>query len=837
MALPPLNNLRLGDDIGRSIQLNKKTPIVNGEGKTLLFHKADTLQGNPLEGFETREVVLKRLKDLISDLKLNEDVVDSWRASLCLNLRRKSVMYETQIIGFLGEVKGELQRLLGIYYAARQDVQKVEREEPTKDNTKDAGDALVKKSDTQPIDVVDSGRWELLVAKIASLKTLLKKIRERELVVFDEESWKIAVASFVNALSRLNDYPDQTGLIDKIVDLIRAFIKNPAIASNQFYNIIIMGVAGTGKTRLAGILGSIMAQLGLYVYDELVEANVGDFIAGYVGQTENKVSKFLSINAEKVVFLDEAYALTQWNEDHTYLEGYSPQAVAELIAYLSKNVGKIAFIAAGYEDKMTYDFLPANEGIDRRFPIKATLGNYGVETLFKIFVRALALTFMEPEPVERDRKSDWEVRLADRTKQCTTLFDKNAVLLLYDVISASRIKVNLRAVPASDKDDASPCNGDEQGLCAAITSIQDLVATLVARDTNGSEKAHPFAEFRFPRLAKFFSSQAGAMTNLAGIASTLLLSNPNYEDETSLDKLSVDRNGMFQILLTMIETTFTGEDKAPPKVYVRDGMNARDAAHAELLHLLENATYTNDEGKIKKSDWIVYNAGDPTPKWGDADPMRKFTPSPASDPPMKPSDVLVKRDSSMLCQPPTEEERQSETAIPQTREVVVRNEAMRNLERALKQSNEDHEAAKRIIAMMDRQVEELKELAQANAAAAAPAAGAPGANASKRRRESGGPSDPDNGEEFEFADPNYASGGTVTFRFYKEPGQKEWSKDLRQEEIDNMKARYVNSRDTVAGGEKTWLNRLERAKSAFVEQKRREQNPKQRPRRGEGGGS
>lgn len=828
-ALPPLHNLRLGDDIGRSIELNKKIYVENGEGKSALTHKADTLENNPLQSFEQKSVILSRLTSLIKDLKTDYDVVDSWRASLCKNLNRKSAMYETQINGFLGEVKGELQRLLRIYHAARQDVSKIEREEPTKDNTKDAGDALVKKSDTQPIDVVDSGRWELLIAKIASLKTLLKKIRERELIVFEEASWRLTVANFVNVLSRLNDYPDQTGLIDKMVDLIRAFIKNPAIASNQFYNIIIMGVAGTGKTRLAGILGSIMAQLGLYVYDELVEANVGDFIAGYVGQTENKVSKFLSNNAEKVVFLDEAYALTQWNEDHTYLEGYSPQAVAELIAYLSKNVGKIAFIAAGYEDKMTYDFLPANEGLDRRFPIKATLGDYGVETLFKIFVRALALTFMEPEPTEREEKRDWEARLADKTTQCTNLFDQHAILMLYDVINASRDKVKLRAAPPKTKDDARPCDGDEQDLCAAVASMQDLVATLVAQDTKKPEKVYPFDAFRYPRLARFFSAQAGAMTNLAGIASTLLIAHKDYKDETSLDILSVDRNGMFQILLTMIETTFTGEDKAPPRTaWTEEGMNARDAAHAELLYVLKFASKYTEGGQQKVTKWIVQEKG-MGPTWAPIDAMRKFTPSPASKPPMMPVDVPVKKESSMQCQPPTPAEQQSGTAIPQTQEVVVRDEAMRDLERALEKSNEDHDATKRILAAMDREVQELRILAQAKAAAAA----ASGSSATpKRTREAGGPSDPDNGEEFAYSDPNFAGGAPTWFRFYKEPG-KDFDKDLLPQEIDNMKARYIEGRDSETGGERTWMNRLQNAKNAWVDEKRRGQSGRdQRRRRG-----
>ena len=540
MALPALHNLRLGDvvrrvdDVGRSLDLNLKLSVPNTKGEIEHHHQADAHKAKEVPEFEPKEVALERLEGLINDLKTKGDVVEAWRVSLCKNLKRKQDMYEAQVNGFRVELKRELERILGIFYAARQDVSKVlSAEEPDKSNTANASEALVTKDDKQPFDVVDTGRWELLVAKIASLKKLMKAIRERQLIVIDDQSWRGAVANFVNVLSRLNDYPDQSGLLQKIVDLVRAFIRNPAIASNQFYNVVIMGVAGTGKTRLAGILGNIMAQLGLYVHDQMVEANVGDFIAGYVGQTENKVAKFLSINAEKVVFLDEAYALTLWNEDHTYLEGYSPQAVAELIAYLSKHVGKIAFIAAGYEDKMTEDFLPANEGLSRRFPIRATLGDYGVETLFQIFARALALTFMEPEPTDRDEKRDWEARLAEKTKKCANLFDDSAILLLYDVISASRIPYDDSSgdeKPEEGKDDAKPCDDGQENLRNAVVAMQDVVSTLMGEHKRRPKK-HPFASFVYPRLAQFFSAQAGAMTNLAGIASTLLIANEKYTDE------------------------------------------------------------------------------------------------------------------------------------------------------------------------------------------------------------------------------------------------------------------------------------------------------------------
>ena len=446
MSLPPLQNLRLGDPTGLPVRF-----VQRGAG--------DALANTDATEFDQPKQALARLDGLIEKLK-SADFVDQWRTALCTNLSFKRASYNDQVRRISEDIREEQGALLKIYYSARQNLDEVGVKEATKDSTADGNNnnkretSLIwkKTTDTQPWDVVDSDRWSTLVAKVAAIGKLQDEITKRSKVVCDDAEWQGAVAGFINVLWRLKDYPEQSGMIDKVVDLVYSFVRNPKIASFQFYNFMIMGVAGTGKTRLAGILGSVMAQLGLYVYDELVEASAGDFIASFVGQTEDKVVKFLTANAEKVIFLDEAYSLTQWNEDHTHLEGYSPQAVAELIAFLSKNVGKIAFIVAGYEDKMLDDFLPANEGFDRRFPIKVTLGDYGVDTLYSIFVRALAQTFCGPEPTDREGRAHWSKTLNEHIGMFKGVFRDDAVMLLYDVIDASREK----APAIAPLDDATP---------------------------------------------------------------------------------------------------------------------------------------------------------------------------------------------------------------------------------------------------------------------------------------------------------------------------------------------------------------------------------------------
>ena len=124
----------------------------------------------------------------------------------------------------------------------------------------------------------------------------------------------------------------------------------------------------------------------------------------------------MTTNAEKIIFPDEAYALTKWDDKHEHLSGYATEAVAELIAFLSKNVGKMGFMAAGYEDKMNDDFMEANEDFERRFPIRVTLQRYENKTLYAI----LALSFVgpEPNPSQRKLRSDWQQKLQEMINKC-----------------------------------------------------------------------------------------------------------------------------------------------------------------------------------------------------------------------------------------------------------------------------------------------------------------------------------------------------------------------------------------------------------------------------------
>lgn len=582
-TLPPLHNLSLGvrtvvtHPTGVAVTL---VPRVRAAQKRDADGGAVSRSSQPLgrltshyvANFSTDAEVKKNLNDLLEDLgcetEKGRSFVNNWRHAICTNMRSKRLDYNEQIRQISRDIASEEIKQSQVAMAARQGAV---------DGYALVGGGTKSAEHTKVWDIVDTSRWNVLIQKAEAIRELSDAIDERVEVINNAEDWKASIARFINTLRSLKDYPDQTGMVEKIIDVVRAFVKNPKISSNQFFNVMIMGDAGTGKTRLAKIVASIFSQLGLYVHDSPVEATSGDFIAGFVGQTEEKVVKFLSMNVERVIFLDEAYALTEWNETHTKLQGYSPEAVAELIGFLSKNVGRIGFIVAGYEDKMKEDFLPANEGFARRFPIRATLLPYKKEVLYKIFIKSLALTYMGMEPLEREALLVYEAELGTRVQAFEKLFTNEAKFLFLDVIAASK-ETSIVDAPMPSAPSQQNQTDAENAKMERRLSIHEEALRILNCDED-DKKPESFERFQYPHLAQLFKAQAGAMNNMAGVASALLSS---AVSESDLDNFEADRSVMTNIIMTFIEATFTG---------IVDGALQVDLARKELMLALNKGNW------------------------------------------------------------------------------------------------------------------------------------------------------------------------------------------------------------------------------------------------------
>lgn len=126
-------------------------------------------------------------------------------------------------------------------------------------------------------------------------------------------------------------------------------------------HLAFTGNPGTGKTTVARIVGRIYKQIGLLSKGHFVEVSRTDLIAGYQGQTAIKVKKVIEKAKGGVLFIDEAYSITE--NEHS--DSYGRECLTELTKALEDYRDDLVVIVAGYTEPMK-KFFDSNPGLKSR---------------------------------------------------------------------------------------------------------------------------------------------------------------------------------------------------------------------------------------------------------------------------------------------------------------------------------------------------------------------------------------------------------------------------------------------------------------------------------------
>lgn len=141
-------------------------------------------------------------------------------------------------------------------------------------------------------------------------------------------------------------------------------------------HMAFIGNPGTGKTTVARIIGRIYKQIGLLSKGHFIEASRTDLIAGYQGQTALKVKNVVEKAKGGVLFIDEAYSITE-NENS---DSYGRECLTELTKALEDYRDDLVVIVAGYTKPMEV-FFESNPGLKSRFNTFIEFGDYSAEEL------------------------------------------------------------------------------------------------------------------------------------------------------------------------------------------------------------------------------------------------------------------------------------------------------------------------------------------------------------------------------------------------------------------------------------------------------------------------
>lgn len=205
-------------------------------------------------------------------------------------------------------------------------------------------------------------------------------IEEKSRLVFpiDEE----LLRESLDELENLHGLDKIKKEISDSILLVRYYLASGESLLNRFsMHTLFIGNPGTGKTTVARILAKIYKALGLLERGHVVETDRQGLVAGYVGQTAIKTAERVEEANGGVLFIDEAYSLSQAGSGTA--GDFGDEVIQTLLKRMEDQRGKFFVFASGYPDNMD-KFLKANPGLKSRFDKTLFFDDYNAEELTQI---------------------------------------------------------------------------------------------------------------------------------------------------------------------------------------------------------------------------------------------------------------------------------------------------------------------------------------------------------------------------------------------------------------------------------------------------------------------
>jgi SpoVK/Ycf46/Vps4 family AAA+-type ATPase len=148
------------------------------------------------------------------------------------------------------------------------------------------------------------------------------------------------------------------------------------------FNFLFRGPPGTGKTSTARKIGQVYYDMGFLSTPQVEECSATQLIGEYVGQTGPKVQRLVEKSLGRVLFIDEAYRLS---EGH-----FAKEALDELVDLTTKPKfqNKLIIILAGYVQDIN-QLISRNPGMTSRFPEVVDFAPLEPTACFKLITKLL----------------------------------------------------------------------------------------------------------------------------------------------------------------------------------------------------------------------------------------------------------------------------------------------------------------------------------------------------------------------------------------------------------------------------------------------------------------
>ncbi|SDO76079.1 right-handed parallel beta-helix repeat-containing protein [Actinacidiphila guanduensis] len=273
-------------------------------------------------------------------------------------------------------------------------------------------------------------------------------------------------------------------------------------------HLVFAGPPGTGKTTVARLYGAVLAELGILAQGHIVEVSRSGLVAQIIGGTAIKTTEVFTKAIGGVLFIDEAYTLT--NQSKGSGPDFGQEAVETLMKLMEDHRDEIVVIVAGYSEQMD-QFLASNPGMASRFARTVEFPNYEVSELVTIVQGLCGKHYYEMD----DSALDALTRYLEAIPKGPTFGNGRVARSLFETMISNQAS---RLAADSSADDSTALNrlsaadvpAAEDVSPAGVEDVPEPGAGTAARP--GPQQPAPAARFAAPP-----AEPPPAMRRLAGL--------------------------------------------------------------------------------------------------------------------------------------------------------------------------------------------------------------------------------------------------------------------------------------------------------------------------------
>ncbi|KUI53134.1 Stage V sporulation protein K [Cytospora mali] len=259
------------------------------------------------------------------------------------------------------------------------------------------------------------------------------------------------------------------------------------------FNFLFRGPPGTGKTTTANKMGKVFYDMGFLATAEVISCSTTDIIGQYVGQTGPKVQQQLDKALGRVLFIDEAYRLSEGP--------FAKEAMDELVdaATREKYAKKLIIILAGYEKDINR-LMTTNPGLTSRFPEVIDFRSLNAEECVKLLAKLLKSKQSRFAGPKAKKKLIFDISVLEN------LDPSFKVLLtqLFSQLSQQDGWANARDIQTIAESIFKKTIGDKEGVSKGHLTVKEetveaevsrMLQERVSRSQNVASPAQPMPDF------------------------------------------------------------------------------------------------------------------------------------------------------------------------------------------------------------------------------------------------------------------------------------------------------------------------------------------------------